>query len=91
LILPGRASAPDVVEWELERGGKTEPATARMPEPELASATDRGLDAQPVPAPNRGLDGLAVRGWSVEQETPVLHALEAAAPARMAAKSTTSA
>jgi hypothetical protein len=57
---------------------------------ELASAPDRGLDAQPVPTPDRGLDGMAGRGWSVEQETPVLHALEAAAPARVAAKSTTS-
>jgi hypothetical protein len=56
-----------------------------MPEPELASAPDRGLDAQPVPAPDRGLDELAVRGLSVEQETPVLHALEAAASARAAA------
>ena len=55
------ASAPDVVEWELERGGKTEPAKAGMPEPELASAPDRGLDAQPVPASDRGLDALAVK------------------------------
>jgi hypothetical protein len=46
---------------------------------------DRGLDAQPVPAPDRGLDGLVVRGWSVEQETPVLHAVEAATSARAAA------
>jgi hypothetical protein len=30
-----------------------------MPEPELASAPDRGLDA-PVPAPDWGLDELAV-------------------------------
>jgi hypothetical protein len=89
LILPGRASTPDVVEWELERGEKTEPKTAGMPEPELASAPDRGLGAQPVPVPDRGLDGLAVRGWSVDHETPALHALEAVAPARVAAKSTT--
>jgi hypothetical protein len=34
-----------------------------MPEPELASAPDGGLDAQPVPAPDRGLDELAVGGW----------------------------
>ena len=50
-----------MVEWELERGGKTEPAKAGMPEPELASAPDRGLDAQPVPASDRGLDALAVK------------------------------
>jgi hypothetical protein len=56
-----------------------------MLEPELASAPDRGLDAQPVPVPDRGLDGLVVRGWSVEKETPVMHALEAATPARVAA------
>jgi hypothetical protein len=56
-----------------------------MPEPELASALDRGLDAQPVPALDRGMDELAVRGCSVEQETPVLHALEGAALARVAA------
>jgi hypothetical protein len=31
------------------------------------------------------MDGLVVRGWSVEQETPVLHAMEAAASARAAA------
>ena len=62
----------------------------RKLEPELASAPDRGLDAQPVLIPDRGLDGLAVRGWSVELETPVLHALKVAAPARVAAKSTTS-
>ena len=55
------ASAPAVVEWELERGGKTEPAKAGMPEPELASAPDRGLDAQPVPASDRRLDALAVK------------------------------
>jgi hypothetical protein len=55
-----------------------------MPEMELASALDRGLNAQPIPAPDEGLDGLAVRGWSVEQETPVLHALDAAASARAA-------
>ena len=55
-----------------------------MPEPELASAPDRGLDAQPVPVPDRRLDGLAVRGWSLEKETPVMHALEAATPARVA-------
>ena len=62
LLDTGRgASAPDVVEWELERGGKTEPAKAGMPEPELASAPDRGLDAQPVPASDRGLDALAVK------------------------------
>ena len=49
LLDTGRgASAPDVVEWELERGGKTEPAKAGMPEPELASAPDRGLDALAV-------------------------------------------
>ena len=61
LLDTGRgASAPDVVEWELERGGKPEPAKAGMLEPELASAPDRGLDAQPVPGPDRGLDGLAV-------------------------------
>jgi hypothetical protein len=30
-------------------------------EPELASALDRGLDAQPVLVPDRGLDGLAVK------------------------------
>jgi hypothetical protein len=46
LILPGRALAPDVVEWEHERGWKTEPAKAGIPEPELAPAPDRGLDAQ---------------------------------------------
>jgi hypothetical protein len=56
-----------------------------MLEPELASALDRGLDSQPIPVPDRGLDGLAVRGWSVEKETPVMHALEATAPARVAA------
>ena len=50
-----------MVEWELERGGKTEPAKAGMPDPELASAPDRGLDAQPVPASDRGLDALAVK------------------------------
>ena len=62
LLDTGRgASAPDVVEWELERGGKTEPAKVGMPEPELASAPDRGLDAQPVPASDRGLDALAVK------------------------------
>jgi hypothetical protein len=33
----------------------------RKLEPELASATDRGLDAQPVLVPDRGLDGLAVK------------------------------
>ena len=33
----------------------------KMPEPELASAPDRGLDAQPVLVPDRGLDGLAVK------------------------------
>ena len=54
-------------------------------EPELASTPDRGLDAQPVPAPDRRLHRLAVRGWSVEKETPVLHALEAATSARAAA------
>ena len=32
-----------------------------MLEPELASAPDRGLDAQPVLVPDRGLDGLAVK------------------------------
>ena len=37
-----------MVEWELERGGKTEPAKAGMPDPELASAPDRGLDALAV-------------------------------------------
>jgi hypothetical protein len=57
-----------------------------MPELELASTPDRGLDAQPVPAPDRGLDGLAVRGWRVEEETPVLYALEAAASARAATR-----
>jgi hypothetical protein len=62
----------------------------RKLELELVSAPDRGLDAQPVLVPGRGLDGLAVRGWSVDKETPVLHALEAAAPARVAAKLTTS-
>ena len=62
LLDTGRgASAPDVVEWELERGGKTEPAKAGMLEPELASAPDRGLDAQPVPAFDQGLDALAVK------------------------------
>ena len=50
-----------MVEWELERGGKTEPAKAGMLELELASAPDQGLDAQPVPAPDRGLDGLVVK------------------------------
>jgi hypothetical protein len=50
-----------VVEWELDRGGKTEPAKASMLELELTSAPDRGLDAQLVPAPDRGLDGLAVK------------------------------
>ena len=50
-----------MVEWALERGGKTEPAKAGMLEPELASAPDRGLDAQPVPASDRGLDALAVK------------------------------
>ena len=50
-----------MVEWELERGGKTEPAKAGMLELELASALDQGLDAQPVPAPDRGLDGLVVK------------------------------
>jgi hypothetical protein len=55
------ALAPDVVEWELERGGKTEPAKAGMLDLELASAPDRGLDAQPVPTPDRGLDGLAMK------------------------------
>ena len=84
------ASAPDVVEWELERGGKTEPALPGMAEPELASAPDRGLDAQPVPASDRGLDALAVKRLEWWSWRSVLHALEAAAPARVAATSTTS-
>jgi hypothetical protein len=33
----------------------------RKLEPELASAPDRGLDAQPVLVPDRGLDELAVK------------------------------
>jgi hypothetical protein len=37
-----------------------------MPEPELASAPDRGLDAQLVLAPDRGLDELVVSGWSMK-------------------------
>jgi hypothetical protein len=56
-----------------------------MPEPELALALDWGLDAQPVPSPDQGLDGLVVRDWRVEQETPVLQALGAAASARVVA------
>ena len=55
-----------------------------MLEPELASAPDRGWMLSPYQPPTR-VDGLAVRGWSVEQETPVLHALEAATSARAAA------
>jgi hypothetical protein len=50
-----------VVEWEMERGGETELAKASMLEPELVSAPDWGLDAQPVPASDRGLDALAVK------------------------------
>jgi hypothetical protein len=45
----------------------------------------------PYQPPTRGLDALAVKRLErVELETPVLHALEAAAPARVAATLTTS-
>jgi hypothetical protein len=65
-----------------EDGEGTPSRRRRYAGAELASALDRGLDAQPVPIPDWRLDGLAIRGWSVEKETPVMHALEAAAPAR---------
>jgi hypothetical protein len=44
---------PPVKASDKVRGNST------RPEPELAPATDRGLDAQLVPAPDRGLDELA--------------------------------
>jgi hypothetical protein len=73
LILPGRAYAPGVVEWESSElhvrgvgarreGRKNRAGEGAMLEPELASAPDRGLDAQLVPAPDRGLDAVVVRG-----------------------------
>ena len=43
-------------------GRENRAGEGKMPEPELASAPDRGLDAQPVPFPDRGMDELAVRG-----------------------------
>jgi hypothetical protein len=48
---------------ETRRRHKESPHRAgegELPEPELASAPDRGLDPQPVPAPDRGLDELAL-------------------------------
>jgi hypothetical protein len=88
-ILSGRASAPGVVEWELERGGKTEPAKALCRSRSWHQPpTQAGSSARTSPRPGAGrwgLDGLVVIGWSVEQETPVLHALEAAASARAVA------
>jgi hypothetical protein len=56
----------------------------RKLELELALAPDRGLDAQLVLVPDRGLDELAVKRLECGQETPVLHAMEAAASARAA-------
>ena len=41
-------------------GRENRAGEGKMPEPELTLAPDRGLDAQPVPGPDRGLDGLAV-------------------------------
>jgi hypothetical protein len=41
-------------------GRESRAGEGAMPEPELASAPNRGLDAQPVPAPDKGLDELAV-------------------------------
>jgi hypothetical protein len=39
-----------------------------MSEPELASALDRGLDAQPVPAPDQGAGAGRAGGRRLEQE-----------------------
>ena len=44
-----------------EDGEGTPSRRRRKLEPELASAPDRGLDAQPVLVPDQGLDGLAVK------------------------------
>ena len=42
------------------RGGGSRAGEGAMPEPELASAPNQGLDAQPVLAPDWGLDELVV-------------------------------
>jgi hypothetical protein len=47
----------------MAHGGPHRAGEGEMPEPELTSAPDRGLDVQPVPTPDQGLDELAVEGW----------------------------
>ena len=42
-------------------GRENRAGEGKMPEPELASAPDRGLEAQPVLVPDQGLDGLVVK------------------------------
>jgi hypothetical protein len=54
LILLGRALAPDVVEWELERGGKTEPVKALCRSWSWHQPPTEGLMLSPYQPPTGG-------------------------------------
>ena len=65
-------------EWELPElvytatagtgtGRNNRAGEGTLPGPELASAPDRGLDAQPASAPDRGMDGFGGERLEAEE------------------------